>query len=259
MWEPPERPCMDLREATAADVEGIRRVARESLAASYGHALDEAVRESAVDHWYDDESLGEEVADEDAVLVVAVDDGEVVGFVQAYFVGDPQPVGRIDWLHVDPDQRGKRLGEQLLGRAETELLDRGAERLEGRVLEINKEGADFYEDHDYEAVRRREVEVGGESVTELTFLRRPEDAPARDLVETYEIDEREVYVAYDESQRAAEGPFYATYLDPERSDRYGWFCGSCESLDTAMDTMDRIECNVCGNRSKPTRWDAAYL
>lgn len=250
---------MDLREATSGDVEGIRRVARASLATSYGHALEEAVREEAIESWYGDAVIADDVADDHAVLVVAVDEGEVVGFVQAYAVDDAERSGRIDWLHVHPDRRGEGIGAQLFARAETELLDRGAERLEGRVLALNEDGVDFYEEQEYEPVRRRKVEVGDTAIAELTYRHRPEGAPERDLVQSYPADGEEVYVAFDESQRADEAPFYVSYLDPEREQRYGWFCGNCESFQTAMGTMDRIECTNCGNRSQATRWDAAYL
>jgi primosomal protein N' len=36
-------------------------------------------------------------------------------------------------------------------------------------------------------------------------------------------------------------------------------CSNCESFDIAMDSMERLECNDCGNQKKPTRWDASYL
>ena len=36
-------------------------------------------------------------------------------------------------------------------------------------------------------------------------------------------------------------------------------CGGDEGFDVAMDTMERLECNECGNRRKAARWDAAYL
>lgn len=53
-----------------------------------------------------------------------------------------------------------------------------------------------------------------------------------------------------------EAPFYATYRDDRR---YGWLCGNCRTLDVAMDTMGRIECNDCGNTHSPSEWDAAYI
>ena len=58
--------------------------------------------------------------------------------------------------------------------------------------------------------------------------------------------------------RGSKGPFLAAFDDADGTDRYGWFCANCESVDTAMDAMGRIECNVCGNRRKPTEWDAAH-
>ena len=67
-----------------------------------------------------------------------------------------------------------------------------------------------------------------------------------------------VYVARNEGDRGSKGPFFVAYDEPERKHKYGWFCSNCDTLDTAMDTMGRIECNRCGNVRKPTEWDAAH-
>lgn len=250
---------MDVRDAVDTDIDGIRAVARASLAASYD-ALDEELREQAVEAWYGDEGLAEDLLSEDAVVVVAVDDGEVVGFAQAYLVDRREDVGRIDWIHVHPDYRGQGLGEQLLGRAETELVDRGATRLEGRVLEANQAGLSFYEAHGYEAGGERTLDLEGEVFVEWSFTRAPDgEAGTPELVEYREGPEGQpLYVAYDESDRGSEAPFYVAYFDDARGQRYGWFCGNCEGFDINMDTMGRIECDGCGNRRKPTRWDATY-
>jgi hypothetical protein len=61
-----------------------------------------------------------------------------------------------------------------------------------------------------------------------------------------------------EGDRGAKGPFFVTYVTPDRVRKYGWFCANCETFDNAMDSMGRIECNVCGNLRKPTEWDAAH-
>jgi len=66
------------------------------------------------------------------------------------------------------------------------------------------------------------------------------------------------YVATDEGDRGTRGPFHVAYYSADRERRYGWACGACGSLDTAMDTMGRVECGDCGNRRKPTEWDAAH-
>ncbi|AHG04315.1 GNAT family acetyltraansferase [Halobacterium sp. DL1] len=71
-------------------------------------------------------------------------------------------------------------------------------------------------------------------------------------------DGETLYVAEDEAERGQDGPFLVVYRTPERERRWGWFCTNCESVDNAMDSMGRIECNVCGNFKKPDEWDSAH-
>jgi hypothetical protein len=68
----------------------------------------------------------------------------------------------------------------------------------------------------------------------------------------------EVYVDRSEADRGSKGPIFAVYRTADRAERWGYFCGNCESFDTAMDTMGRIECTDCGNIRKPEEWDAAH-
>jgi len=84
------------------------------------------------------------------------------------------------------------------------------------------------------------------------------DAPAagRTVVETPAGEA--VYVDRDEAERGAKGPFFVAYTAPQADRRWGFWCANCESADNAMDTMGRIECNVCGNVRKPDEWDAAH-
>jgi rRNA maturation endonuclease Nob1 len=62
-----------------------------------------------------------------------------------------------------------------------------------------------------------------------------------------------------DSSRGSQAPFFTVYEDHERTDKYGYYCGNCETLVTSMDSMGRMECTACGNQRKPTRWDSAYL
>ncbi|MFB6090128.1 MAG: GNAT family N-acetyltransferase [Halobellus sp.] len=251
---------MDVRDATTEDVDEIRRVATESLRASYGHAIDEDVIEAAVDKWYSTERVTDSLGDDSEVFVLAEDEGSLVGFAQSEIVDGRETVGYLDWLHVVPAHRGEGIGSQLLARLEQELVDGGVDRLEGRVLTENEEGVAFYEEQGFSEVGERTVEIHGETFTERvysTFLDEEETDPTG-LVER-DADGTTVHVAYDESVRGSDAPFFAVYLDGDRTERYGWMCGADESLDVAIDTMERLECNVCGNRRKPVRWDAAYL
>ena len=77
-----------------------------------------------------------------------------------------------------------------------------------------------------------------------------------DPVET--PDGQTVYVDRTETLRGAKGPFFVVYTTPDHDQRWGYYCSNCESTDNAMDTMGRIECNVCGNIRKPDEWDAAH-
>lgn len=252
---------MELREATPEDVEAIRAVAHASLTESYGHAVDEDLLEEAIDGWYDLDELGEDVVTPRVVFPVAVEDGEIVGFAESYVVEHVRErVGEIDWLHVHPDHRGEGIGSELLARVEAELREADVDRIEGRVLVANEAGTGFYEREGYEQGEDRTITVGRERFRERRYEKdlTAEPGTPETAVHTAPDGER-VHVAYDESERGSDGAFYAAYLDEDHEEQYGYFCSSCESLDTAVDTMDRIECNDCGNRGKPSRWDAAYL
>lgn len=251
---------MDLRDATTDDAAQIRSVADRSMVASYGHAIEEATIKDAVEEWYDTETVNDAVEDEEAVFVVAVDDSEIVGFVQAYVSTGRVVVGEIDWLHVLPDHRGEGVGTHLLKRVEQVLSDRGVDIIEGRVLTDNEAGANFYAEQGYERVSERAVGIGGEEFEEVEYVKRLGDTGEAALTEERTTEDgTTVYVAYDDAVRGNRAPFYAVYMDAERSERYGWMCGQDESFDLAMDTMERIECNSCRNRRKAARWDAAYL
>jgi ribosomal protein S18 acetylase RimI-like enzyme len=251
---------MEIRDARVEDIEGIRTVARRSLAASYGHALAEDIIEEAVERWYDEETLAADLSDDDTAFLVADDDGRIVGFAQSYIVDRRDPVGEIDWLHVDPDSRGGGLGDRLLATLEERLLDHGVTRIEGRVLAANEAGSSFYETEDFEAIGERTVQIGAEPFDERLYSKFPGSEGRQVLTEATALpDGRQVYVALDESERGSKGPFYATYFDRDRSDRYGYICGNCDGFDVSMDTMGRVVCNDCDNRRKPTRWDASYL
>jgi hypothetical protein len=67
-----------------------------------------------------------------------------------------------------------------------------------------------------------------------------------------------VFVDRTEADRGSKGPFFVVYESADRETAYGFWCDHCGTLDTAMDTMGRIECNGCGNVRKPETWDAAH-
>ena len=249
---------MHVRDAVDEEIESIRDVALASLTASYGHAVAEELLGDAVERWYDADELGEDVTDPNTVFLVAEIDDDVVGFAESYVIDRRDRVGEIDWLHVHPDHRGEGVGSALLEAVETALRDADVDAVEGRVLVDNEAGVAFYERGGYDHAGDRYVDIGDETFTERVYRKRLTGTDG-DRTASYETDDGEVvHVAFDRSERGGAAPFYAAYEDESHEARYGYLCGNCEGTNVAVDTMDRVECLDCGNRRKPTRWDAAY-
>jgi late competence protein required for DNA uptake (superfamily II DNA/RNA helicase) len=71
-------------------------------------------------------------------------------------------------------------------------------------------------------------------------------------------DGETLYVDSAMVERGSKAPFHVVYLDADRTARWGFWCSNCETLDTAVDAMGRIECNRCRNLHKAEEWDAAH-
>ncbi|WP_225741161.1 GNAT family N-acetyltransferase [Halorussus halophilus] len=244
---------IEIREAKTGDVEGIRRVAADSLGASYGDVLDDDVIEHAVEEWYGDETVEAELDTDGMLYLVAVAGGDLVGFSQSAVLSE-NPAGNILWIHVAPTHRDQGIGSTLLKQTQAMLSDRGVERVAAEVLAGNESGNRFYEEHGFEKTTDRETEIAGESYVENVYVQQ-----GAEQFEVHEVGDRTLYVNWAESERGSEAPFFAAYSDEDGENLYGWYCSNCQSFDNAMDTMERLECNDCGNTKKPVRWDAAYL
>ncbi|WP_458185206.1 GNAT family N-acetyltransferase [Haladaptatus sp. NG-WS-4] len=244
---------MQVREARTEDIAGIKDVAARSLSSSYSHFLDEEVIEHAIEEWYSKENLESEMQSRGILFLVALEGGDVVGFTQSDMLPDV-PEGNILWLHVDPDYRGEGIGTTLLGRTQEELREKGVETLSGLVLAGNEEGNEFYEEHGFRKVSEHTAEIGGQTYTENVYTETDQT-----VLEPREVDGRTLYINRAESSRGSKAPFFVVFTDEAGENRYGYFCSNCESFDNSMDSMERIECNECGNTRKATRWDSAYL
>jgi ribosomal protein S18 acetylase RimI-like enzyme len=243
---------MEIRTAEPADTEAIRELAYRSMEASY--TLSPQTIEGAVAQWYDDDAMDEKLDDEDLVMLVAEGEDALLGFSEAALL-EADGDGDLNWLHVDPDYRGDGIARTLFDATRERLMDMGASRMRGRVLRDNTAGNDFYEYFGFVQVGSGKVDIDGSDYVENIYV---EDNPEE--LEPLTTDEgRELFVDYNDADRATLAPFLAVYTDADRGDRWGYYCTNCESLDVAVDTMGRIECNDCANISKATRWDAAYL
>lgn len=251
---------MNVRTATPADTPSIRDVARRSLQASY--TLSPQTITTGIGEWYGEAQLEESLESGDRLLLVVEVDGQVVAFSESTLTaGRPWVVDESDrgrdamllWLHVDPDYRGEGVAGKLFEETMDRLREAGASAIQGRVLANNQDGTGFFESQGFERVGRTEIEIGGRNQIEYRYI------AEQTGLEPLESSEETVYVDHDESERGSTAPFHIVYTDDGRENRYGYYCDNCGELANAMDAMGRIECDSCGNRRKPTRWDAAYM
>lgn len=242
--------CMEIREARTQDRPALRDVARRSLQASY--PIDTKAILVAVDEWYHGSHLNDMIRAEEYVLLVADVDGQIVAFSDAEITGEK--TGELYWLHVDPDYRSENYGEKLFEKTRSRLAERGAMRLQGRVLDVNRGGNAFYKRHGLTKVGTEEVNIDGTPYIQNIYT----DLEAED-VEEFVLEDRTIYINKHNTERGSLAPFYIVYTEPDGEEIYGYWCSNCENPANAMDAMGRIQCDECGNTRKPTRWDAAYL
>lgn len=247
---------MEVRSLTSGDAEAIRRIAQASLESSYSAIFDQETIQHAVEEWYAPEAFDDYIESDEMVFLVAEEDDQPVGFSQSHVLEGIEKA-RILWLHVYPDYRGQGIATDLLDATLETLQDRGIDRVTSLVIADNEEGNQFYQDQGFEKLYGRTIEIAGREHTENVYGE-PGATPGK-LEPWSTPGGPEVYIDFDETTQGSKGIFFALYTDPDRDNRYGWFCSNCESPDTVMDPMGRIECTGCGNRRKATRWDAAYL
>lgn len=158
-----------VRASTEGDLAAVQRVARRAWRAAYESVLDRETVEAMVDAGYDRSVLEPQVAAGDRSLLVAVADGEVVGFAS----GGPSDVpieGRAS-VYLDPDWWGEGVGAALLERLVEDLADRGVTTIREHVLAANEPGVRFYGKH-FEQTGERPIELGGEVHRAKVFERR---------------------------------------------------------------------------------------
>lgn len=155
-------PDVRVREATDGDVAAIRQVARRSWAAAYDDLFDRGTIDEMIELGYAPELLEAMSADETTDLLVAEDDGEVVGYAAAT-VDDEGSVSDVS-VYVDPDDWDRGVGSRLLDEVTDRLSDRGVALVRDYVLVGNDVGNSFYGDR-FERIDQREVEIAGSAYT----------------------------------------------------------------------------------------------
>lgn len=250
---------MEITDATSEDASAIKDVAERSMEASYAVSPD--TLEAILNEQFDAERLEDVIESDDGVLLVATDDGEVAGFAEAEIADG---VGTLTWLHVATEFRGMGAGSGLFEAARERLHDQGVSSVRARELADNAEGQGFFEYFGFEKAEQDRIEIAGENLVVEVFAESESETEGEDETdsepqETVETDDGTMYVDRDEELAGESGPFFVAYTDEEYEEQYSFYCGNCESIVEAVDGMDRIECENCGNLNKPDEWDGGYL
>lgn len=269
---------MEPRQPRPEESERVSELVESSMTTSYELSPQQIERITTEE--FGEEPLRRKVESDRTIVRVVetdadVDEPVVAGYVEATL---DEPWGEVDWVFVDPEHRGEGLGEALFETATDLLRDAGAEKIRGSILEANAEGQDFFERFGLEPSGDRRLDVGDETLVENLYVDPSADVETgRDVQEeaaeaetelpdtetddgttTAETEDGErIYLDTDEPESGEEGPFFVTYTDEALSERYGYYCSNCGSLDVTADSTDRLECKECGN-SHATRSSDAY-
>ena len=283
---------MKLREATDTDTGRVSELARSTMTTAY--ALSPRQLDTIFEERFEEGPLTNAIESEDRVVLVA-EDGEsevdeepvIVGFV----LGERrEETGELRWLFVDPEHRGKGVGTELYDAGTEALGENDASHITASVLEANTQGGTFFERVGLEEADNRQAEIGEQSFVEFVYAdpsvvdasddesadgTDQPDSDATDLTdadlpgtETREdttiarTDDTEVYLDREDPESGTDAPFVVTYTDADHTERYGYYCGNCGSLDTVVDESEQIECSDCGNSHTPRSgevYDGSYL
>lgn len=156
------------REATVGDVGAVREIARETWEYDYPGVVNREAVTSAVEEWYGSEQLAGDIEREDALVLVAEYEGDLVGFVHAVVDGGK---GVILRAYVVPGARGEGVGRGLVDATLDRFDERGCERAEAMVLARNDVGNAFYESLGFEHVATDTTLVAGEGYDEHVLLK----------------------------------------------------------------------------------------
>lgn len=244
---------MAVRPAREDDWKAIRRIATNSFEASYSISPQDI--ENILAEEFDEASLVERIRSGRDIVLVAGEDPETEddlgGFID-YRNGDRS---RIRWLHVDPDSRGRGLATALV-----ETVQREGDPMAARVLETAVEGNEFLHRFGLEHEGDEEVTFGETayhaSILSKAGTEKDTTEPAVEVPERITVDGSALRIDRNEVP-GRDAPFFP--LCSAENEMIGYFCSSCGSTNIAGGSLDRLECENCGNLHRADEWDDAYL
>ncbi|WP_088006445.1 GNAT family N-acetyltransferase [Indiicoccus explosivorum] len=143
-----------IRKAEQEDIPGIQRTAKISWQNTYRALIPSHVQEQFIENAYSDEMMQKRL--ERSILIVAEEDGEIIGFANGFTNSEKAELAAIYLL---PEVQGRGIGTRLL-EAVVLNLD-GYQELFVEVEKGNDRGEQFYEAKGFRFVREYEDELFG--------------------------------------------------------------------------------------------------
>lgn len=167
-----------LREASAADIPAISRLATDAFIAKFGHLyraedlnafLEESLSEAAIAAGLANPARVYRLAEgEDGALLGYCKIGLTCGFPEH---ARGQKVMELKQLYTAPDATGKGIGAALMDWAEEQFAQRGADEVQISVYAYNDGAHRFYQRYGYGKVADITFKVGDHIDPEFLFAR----------------------------------------------------------------------------------------
>ena len=157
---------MEYRPATDEDIDGIRRVAEASWEADYPDVLSRETIREGVEQWYSQAVISMELQSPRTELLVAEDEGAIVGFVHGHWAGN---AGIILRLYVHPEERGRGLGTDLFEAVVSAFREHDVDQLRAMALSENRTATAFFEDQGMVQVGTETTAIAGDQYEEAIF------------------------------------------------------------------------------------------
>jgi ribosomal protein S18 acetylase RimI-like enzyme len=147
---------IEIREATGADVEALSATGRRLFLQAYGNIAGAEDLASHVEDYFGESAVITELANPDVRYLLAMDDGEIAGFIkirQSAMPGDVPASSAIEvqQLYVCVRHQRKGIGRMLMDRAVLIVREGGFEGLWLSVWQDADWAVDFYRAYGFHA------------------------------------------------------------------------------------------------------------
>jgi GNAT superfamily N-acetyltransferase len=148
-----------LREATTADVETIRQMAKKIWYETYLSILTQEQLDYMLTEIYSTEKLTQQISNNEQTFLLVIEDEQIVAFA-AYSPREEDPdIYKLHKLYCLPATQGKGYGKLLINEVSAKVLAVGKHLLELNVNRYNK-AKSFYEKMGFKVMYEDDIAIG---------------------------------------------------------------------------------------------------